>query len=47
MHPEIEKAQREIADGFKNKPKSGIEKIKKICTENNLAVEHEIADFFH
>ncbi len=47
MHPEIEKAQREIADGFNNKPKSGIEKIKKICTENNLAVEHEIADFFH
>ncbi|WP_412755225.1 T4SS guanine nucleotide exchange effector RalF [Legionella pneumophila] len=47
MHPEIEKAQREITEAFNAKPKNGIEKIKEICEEYKISAYEEIAAFFH
>lgn len=47
MHPEIEKAQREITEAFNAKPKNGIEKIKEICEEYKISAHEEIAAFFH
>lgn len=47
MHPEIEKAQREITEAFNAKPKNGIEKIKEICEEYKISPNEEIAAFFH
>jgi guanine nucleotide exchange protein RalF len=47
MHPEVEKAEREIIKAFNSKSKIGIQKIKEICREKNISpVEKEIADFF-
>ncbi|HAZ7574266.1 T4SS guanine nucleotide exchange effector RalF [Legionella sp. PATHC032] len=47
MHPEIEKAQREIIEAFNAKPKNGINKIKEICEQYKISPNEEIAEFFH
>ncbi|MCW8394591.1 hypothetical protein OQI99_02775 [Legionella sp. PATHC039] len=47
MHPEIERAQREIIEAFNAKPKNGIEKIKEICEKYKISPNAEIAAFFH
>ncbi len=47
MHPDIKKQATEIARAFNQKPKNGIAKIQKICKENGLKPEEQIASFFH
>ena len=47
MHPKIEEAQREIVELFNEKPKNGIARINKICEEQGINPEEQIAKFFH
>ena len=47
MHKEIEDSQREIIELFNTKAKTGINKIRELCTKHKISrVEEQIASFF-